>query len=205
MGVKLINYLKYFLITFLVFISCKESKNSEKASTVVKKQIVEYNVPFYDVFLKYETERELFNKFPLDTSKYFKTYVLQGQSKLIYRELEDIKPSNILSETELEKLNYHTVFKNYKWDFTIDRSEFNTNFIDIYKFNSLGYKTNKTEIIYFFTYPFYISKNKILIGFEIKHKFHPIKQYKKVDIGYFIFEKEKEKWSLTATEKFCKN
>lgn len=205
MGIKLINYMKYFFITFLVIVSCKEDSKSEKLKTVVKKEIAESNVSFYDLFLEYETKQELFNKFPLDTSKYFKTYVLQGESKLIYREFEDIKPSNILSENELKTLNYHTVFKNYQWDFTIDRSKFNTDFIDIYKFNSKRYKTNKTEIIYFFTYPFYISKNKILIGFEIKHKFHPIKQSKKVDMGYFIFEKEKEKWSLKTTEKFYKN
>ncbi len=101
MAIKLINNMKYFFILLLAFVSCKENKQSEKTNKTIEKEIVESNVPFYDLFLKYESEKELSNKFALDTSKYFKAYVLQGESKLIDRQFEDIKPSNILSEDEL--------------------------------------------------------------------------------------------------------
>ncbi len=188
MGVKL-NYMKYFFILFLAIVSCKEIKKSEKPRTPVEQEIVESDIPFYNLFLKYEAEQELSNKSPLNNSKYFKTYVLQGRSKMIEREFEDIKPSDILSEAELEKLNYHTVFENYRSDF-----------IDMYEFNAKKHKTNKTEIIYFFTYPFSVSKNKVLIGFEIDYKFHPKETSKRVHMGFIIFEKIDDKWDLAAKE-----
>lgn len=197
MDVKL-KHIKYLLILFLAIASCKENKKPEKLKTIVEKDLAISNIPFYDLFLEYEVEQELFNKFPLDTSKYFKTYILQGESKLISRGLEDIKPSDILSEAELEKLNYHTVFENYQWNSTVDRSKLNTDFIDMYKFNAKKYKTNKTEIIYFFTYPLSVSKNKVLIGFSIEHKFHPKEIYKKIYMGFIIFKKTNDKWDLIA-------
>lgn len=196
MGTKLINYMKYFFILFIAIISCKGNKKIEKSKTTVEQEIVESKVPFYDLFLKYETDQKLFNKFPLDTSKYFKTYVLQGESKMIYREFEDIKPSDILSKEELEKLNYHTVFENYQWDFTIERSKFNVDFIEMYKFNEKKNNTNKTEIIYFFTYPFILAKDKVLIGFEADYKFHPEERYKRIYMGFIVFKKNNDKWSL---------
>ena len=105
--------------------------------------------------------------------KIFKKFVFQGQSKLIDRQFEDIKPSDILSEMELNKLNYHNIFENYQWDFSIDRSKFNTNFIEKYKFNVIFLpKTNKTEIIIFLHILFLWEKTRLLIGFEIKSKSH---------------------------------
>jgi hypothetical protein len=199
MGIKLINVMKYFFILFLAIVSCKEHKKNENTKTTVEQEIVEPNVPFYELFLKYETKQKLFNKFPLDSSKYFKTYVLQGESKLISREFEDIIPSDILNKTELSKLNYHTVFEGYQWGFTIDRSKFfNTDFIDMYNFNTKKHKTNKTEIVYFFTYPLSVSKNKVLIGFKIDHVFHPKKTSKRVYVGFVIFEKMDNNWRLTG-------
>ena len=199
MGTKL-SYMKYFFILFLAIVSCKENKQPEKHETTVEQEIVESNIPFYDLILKYETEQKLFNKLPLDTSKYFKTYVLQGESKMIQREFEDIKPSNILNEAELDKLNYHIVFEDYEWDFSIDRSKFNVDFIERFKFNDRKSKTNKTEVVYFFTYPLSVSKNKVLIGFEIKHKTYPKESSKGVYMGFFIFEKIDDKWNITAQE-----
>ena len=197
MGINL-NYKKYFFIIFLAIVSCKENKQPEKHKTTIKLEVVASSVPFYDLFLKYETEQKLFHKFPLDTSKYYKTYAYPRESKLIDRELEDIKPSDILNEVELDKLNYHIVFEDYQWDFRIDRSKINVDFIEKYKFNARKSRTNKTEVIYLFTYPFSVSKTKVLIGFEIKHKTYPKKSSKDVYMGFFIFEKIDDKWNITA-------
>jgi hypothetical protein len=181
-----------------VFISCKENKRFEKRKPTIEKKIIESNIPFYDLFLKYETEQKLFNRFSLDASEYYKTYVLQGESKLIDRKFENIKPSDILSKEELDKLNYHNIFENYQWDFSIDRSEFNVDFIERFKFSYRKPKKNKTEIAYFFTYPFLVSEKKVLIGFEVFHKFHPKEANKPVYMGYIIFEKIDNNWRLTA-------
>jgi hypothetical protein len=192
MGVKL-NYMKYFFILFLAIVSCKENKILDKPRTTVEQEVADSNVPFYNLFLKHEAEQELSNKFSLDTSKYFKTYVLQGRSKLIEREFEDINPSDILSEAELYKLNYHTVFENYQSDF-----------INMYEFNAKKFKTNKTEIVYFFTYPFSVSKNKVLIGLEVIHKPHSKESSERVYIGYMefiVFEKINDTWNLISKEK----
>ncbi|MGY0427254.1 MAG: hypothetical protein ACWIPI_10585 [Polaribacter sp.] len=81
--------MKYFFIFFLAIVSCKESKNPETTKTTIEQKIVEPKIGFYDLFLEYEAKQKLSNKFPLDTSKYFKTYVIQGRSKLIDRQFED--------------------------------------------------------------------------------------------------------------------
>jgi hypothetical protein len=182
---KIITYLKTGIL-FLVIFSCKKNKNSEIRKTISEQTIVESKVGFYSLFLEYETKQEFFKKFPIDTSKYFKTYIIQGQSKLIDRQFENIKPSNILTKKELNKLNSRTVFENYQSDF-----------IDIYEFNSKKYDTNKTEIIYFFTYPFSIAKNKVLIGFEIKSKSHHLKETtKRIYMGFILFKKIDNKWNF---------
>jgi hypothetical protein len=200
-----LKHMKYFLILFLVIVSCKKTKKSEIIKTIIQHEIVELNVGFYDLFLEYEAEQKLFKNFVLDTSKYFKTYVLQGQSKLIDRQFEYIKPSDILSKVELNELNYHTVFENYQWDFTINRSKFNTDFIERYKFNVRKPKTNKTEIIYFFTYPFSVAKDKVLIGFEIKNKSHNLKEAtKRIYMGFIIFKKVNNKWRFKAERSLLK-
>lgn len=185
MGAKL-KHMKYFFVLFLTIVSCKESKNSEKTKITIEQEIVESKVEFYKLFLRYEAEQELSNKFSLDTTKYFKTYVLQGASKMIERQLEDIKPSDVLSEEELDKLNYHIVFENYQSDF-----------IDMYEFNHKKHDTNKTEIIYFFTYPFIAAKNKVLIGLEVEYKFHPKESSKRASMRFFIFKKVNDMWRLT--------
>jgi hypothetical protein len=133
----------------------------------------------------------------LDTSEYYKTYVLQGESKLIDRQFENIKPSNILSKEELDKLNNHVVFEEYQWDFSVDRSEFNVNFIERFKFSDRIPKKNKTEIAYFFTYPFSVSEKKVLIGFEVFHKLNPNEANKPIYMGFIIFEKTDNNWKLT--------
>ena len=189
MGVKL-NYMKYFFILFLAIVSCKENKILDKPRTTVEQEVADSNVPFYNLFLKHEAEQKLSNKFSLGTSKYFKTYVLQGRSKLIEREFEDINPSDILSEAELYKLNYHTVFENYQSDF-----------INMYEFNAKKFKTNKTEIVYFFTYPFSVSKNKVLIGLEVIHKPHSKESSERVYMEFILFEKIDNKWTFIDQKK----
>lgn len=197
-----LNYMRYFFILFLAIVSCKENKKLEGPKVTVKQEVVESGVPFYDLFLKFETEQELFHKFPLDTSKYYKTYVYPRESKLIDREFEDIKPSDILNEAELKKLESrrYNLFEGYQWDDTINRSKFNTDFLEKFKLNSKKIKSNKTEVIYFFTYPFSISKDKVLIGFEVNHKSHPKETLKKVYMGFIIFEKIDGRWDLTVQE-----
>lgn len=180
---------KYLIILFFIIISCKENKKSEPSKITIESEIVEPKVNFYNLFLDYKTEQELSNKFQLDTSKYFETYVLQGRSKLIDRNLEDVKSSDFINETEIEKLNYHEVFENYESDF-----------IDMSEFNSKKHKTNKTEIVYFFTYPFKVSKEKVLIGFELKHKSHPIELTKGGAMGFFIVKKINNSWILITED-----
>ena len=181
--------MKYFLILLIAFVSCKESEKTETTKTIIKQEIVEPKVGFYNLFLEYKTKQELFNEFPLDTSKYFKTYVLQGGSKLIHRQFEDIKPSEILSEEELDKLNYHTVFENYQSDF-----------IDMYEFNSIKKNSNKVEIIYFFTYPYLVDKDKVVIGLEIRHKLPAERQSQRISMVLIIFNKINNTWDLTGKE-----
>ena len=184
--------MKYFLILFLIIVSCKEGEKPQTVKPIIKKEIVEPKVEFYDLFLEYEAKQELYKTPTFDTTKYFKTYVLQGESKLIDRQFEDIKPSNNLNKEEINKLNYHNVFENYQWDF-----------IDMYGFNSKKNDTNKTEIIYFFTYPFSVAKDKVLIGFEIKSKSHHIKETAKIIyMGFVIFKKIDDKWSVTEQKSF---
>ena len=205
MALKL-KHMKYFLILFLAIVSCRKNKNLEIPKKIIEQEIIQSKVQFYDLFLEYESEQKIFKKFVLDTSKYFKTFVLQGQSKLIDRQFEDIKPSDILSEIELNKLNYHNIFENYQWDFSIDRSKFNTNFIEKNKFNVRIPKTNKTEVIYFFTYPFSVAKNKVLIGFEIKSKSHHLKETtKRIYMGFIIFKKTNNKWNLIKQKSFIEH
>jgi len=180
---------KYLIILFFIIISCKENKKSEPSKITIESEIVESKVNFYSLFLDYKTEQELSDKFQLDTSKYFETYVLQGRSKLIDRNLEDVKSSDFINETEIERLNYHEVFENYESDF-----------IDMYEFNSKKHKTNKTEIVYLFSYPFKVSKEKVLIGFELKHKSHPTELTKGGAMGFFILKKINNSWILITEE-----
>lgn len=187
-----LKLMKYFLILFLIIVSCKEGEKPQAVKPIIKKEIVEPKVEFYDLFLEHEAKQELYKTDTLDTTKYFKIYVIQGQSKLIDRQFEDIKPSNYINREELNKLNYHNIFENYQSDF-----------IDMYEFNSKKYETNKTEIIYFFTYPFSVAKDKVLIGFEIKSKSHHLKETtKRIYMGFVIFKKTDSKWSVTEQKSF---
>lgn len=184
--------MKYLLFIFLLIVSCKEGDKLQNKKTIVKEKIVEPKVEFYELFLEYEAKQNLYYTDKLDTTKYFKTYVIQGQSKLIDRQFEDIKPSNNLNIKELTKLNYHNIFENYQSDF-----------IDMYEFNSKKHETNKTEIIYFFTYPFSVAKDKVLIGFEIKSKSHHLKEtVKRIYMGFVIFKKIDSKWRITEQKSF---
>jgi hypothetical protein len=173
----------------LIIISCKENKKPESSNLTIESEILEPKVNFYSLILDHKTEQELSNKFQLDSSKYFENFILQGRSKTIERNLEDVKSSDFLNETEIEKLNYHEVFENYESDF-----------INMYEFNSKKHETNKTEIVYFFTYPFTVSKEKVLIGFEVKHKSHPIELTKGGAMGFFVLEKINNSWKLTTEE-----
>jgi hypothetical protein len=185
-----------------MFVSCKQSKQFEKPKPTIEKRKVESNIPFYDLFLKYETEQKSLSRLSLNNFDYYKTYVLQGESKIIDRQFEDINPSNILSKEELNKLNYHIVFEGYQWDFSVDRTKFNVDFIERFKFRDRKPKKNKTEIVYFFTYPFSVSEKKVLIGFEVFHKFYPNDINNPIYMGFVIFEKINNNWKIIGQESF---
>ncbi len=65
----------------------------------------------------------------------------------------------------------------------------------MYEFNA---RKHKTEIIYFFTYPYSVSKEKVLIGIQVKHKIDT--SSKEVYMELIVFEKTDSTWSLTGHE-----
>lgn len=170
-------------------ISCNEAKKTDSLKKIEVPEKQESPVRFYDIYQEFIIKRELSSKSKLDTSEYFKTYVLQGRSKLIEREFEYIKPELHLNKAELDSLNYHNVFENYQSDL-----------IDMYEFNAKKNNTDKTEIVHFFTYPFSVAKDKVLIGFTISYKFQPNEYFKGGSSGYIIYEKFNDKWNLIKVE-----
>ncbi len=166
-------------------ISCDDIKKTDSLKKIGMPEKEEQPVRFYEIYREHISKRELSDKFKPDTSEYFKTYVLQGRSKLIERELEDIKPSWLINKAELDSLNYHIIFEDYQSDF-----------IKMNEFDTKKHDTDKTEIVHFFTYPFSVAKDKVLIGFKKSYKFHPKEFYKGGSSGYIVYEKINDKWSL---------
>jgi hypothetical protein len=191
MAIKL-KFAKYIITIFLfTAVFCKKHKKTEPVKTDVEKEIVEPKVPFYQMII--EDDRK--NDISLDSAKYQKLYIFQGGvGKLIGRELEDLQPSDLLSELEIERVKPgKLIFENYE-----------SQLMEMYDYNKTLYekkKTKKIEILYVFTSPISAAPDKVLIGVEIKHMLHNKRLEEGYSIRIYVFEKINGIWKLIGEKK----
>tara|TARA_R110000868_G_scaffold410776_1_gene700219 strand:+ start:2195 stop:2728 length:534 start_codon:yes stop_codon:yes gene_type:complete len=169
--------MKYIIIIFILFFSCKE----KETHTVISKIKTQNKVLFYDLIFD-----ELKS---IDIDKFYVTYEINSSFNITDEIKVALEKNNIITPNEKNKLSDEFINTNFSTQLS-SRIE---NILKISKNKS----QKKTELNYDFSRPYQINENKVLILNLVRYREQLSKDVKGGSERVIVFIKNNDDWNIS--------